>query len=60
MLITYTGATNYKGNIIFTAEGQGDDKPSALYLMNPVEPYNTTGKFTLRAYQQATVSNGIL
>lgn len=36
------GGTNYKGNIIFAGEGQGEKVPSALYLMNPVEPYNTT------------------
>lgn len=36
------GGTNYKGNIIFAGEGQGEKIPSALYLMNPVEPYNTT------------------
>ncbi|WKT53381.1 SMP-30/Gluconolactonase/LRE-like region [Fusarium oxysporum f. sp. vasinfectum] len=34
--------TYYKGNIIFAGEGQGDDVPSALYLMNPLPPYNTT------------------
>ncbi|KAJ9149415.1 Lactonohydrolase [Pleurostoma richardsiae] len=36
------GGTNYKGNIIFAAEGQGEAIPSALYLMNPYPPYNTT------------------
>jgi gluconolactonase len=38
------GGTNYKGNIIFAGEGQGEDVPSALYLMNPEKPYNTTSK----------------
>lgn len=38
-----TGGTNYKGQIIFAGEGQGDRITSALYLMNPLEPYNTTG-----------------
>ncbi|ORY62688.1 lactonohydrolase [Pseudomassariella vexata] len=41
-VINPNGATNYKGQIIFAGEGQGDTVPSALYLMNPVEPYNTT------------------
>src|SRR5262245_47326560 len=38
----HTGATNYKGNLLYTAEGQGDNVPSALTLMNPQKPYNTT------------------
>ncbi|KAI8242674.1 hypothetical protein K4K57_004404 [Colletotrichum sp. SAR 10_99] len=37
------GGTNYKGNLVFAGSGQGDRLASALYLMNPVEPYNTTG-----------------
>ncbi|KAL0936740.1 evolved d-pantonohydrolase [Colletotrichum truncatum] len=41
-VINPNGGTNYKGNIIFAGEGQGDRIASALYLMNPVEPYNTT------------------
>lgn len=41
-VINPNGATNYKGNIIFAGEGQGDKIPSALYIMNPVPPYNTT------------------
>ncbi|KAK1454502.1 lactonohydrolase [Colletotrichum melonis] len=36
------GGTNYKGNIVFAGEGQGEDITSALYLMNPVAPFNTT------------------
>lgn len=42
------GGTNYKGNIIFAGEGQGESVPSALYLMNPVEPYNTTREWAQR------------
>ncbi|EXK25806.1 gluconolactonase [Fusarium oxysporum f. sp. melonis 26406] len=42
LLTAIIGGTNYKGEIIFAGEGQGDTSPSALYLMNPVEPYNTT------------------
>jgi gluconolactonase len=38
------GATNFRGQIIFTGEGQGADIPPTLYLMNPRQPYNTTGK----------------
>jgi hypothetical protein len=43
-VINPNGGTNYKGNIIFAGEGQGDNVPSALYLMNPEAPYNTTSK----------------
>ncbi|WYZ43078.1 hypothetical protein EsH8_VI_000777 [Colletotrichum jinshuiense] len=41
-VINPNGGTNYNGQIIFAGEGQGDRIPSALYLMNPLEPYNTT------------------
>ncbi|KAK1980984.1 D-lactonohydrolase [Colletotrichum cereale] len=41
-VINPNGGTNYQGQIIFAGEGQGDRVPSALYLMNPLEPYNTT------------------
>ncbi|KAH6887108.1 lactonohydrolase [Thelonectria olida] len=41
-VINPNGGTNYKGQIIFAGEGQGADVPSALYLMNPESPYNTT------------------
>ncbi|KAF5020313.1 hypothetical protein F66182_7689 [Fusarium sp. NRRL 66182] len=41
-VINPNGGTNYKGQIIFAGEGQGDKIPSALYLMNPQKPYNTT------------------
>ncbi|XEV03252.1 hypothetical protein FSHL1_008539 [Fusarium sambucinum] len=41
-VINPNGGTNYKGQIIFAGEGQGENIPSALYLMNPEKPYNTT------------------
>ncbi|KAM0221128.1 hypothetical protein ACHAPA_006530 [Fusarium lateritium] len=41
-VINPNGGTNYKGQIIFAGEGQGDNIPSALYLMNPRSPHNTT------------------
>ena len=40
------GCVQYKGQLLFAAEGQGDDKPASLIVMNPREPYNTTGKST--------------
>jgi gluconolactonase len=43
-LYNLAGGTNYKGQILYAAEGQGDDVPSSLVLMNPVEPYNTTSE----------------
>jgi gluconolactonase len=43
-IINPNGATNWNGQIIFAGEGQGDDIPSALYVMNPEAPYNTTSK----------------
>ncbi|GAP91938.1 putative evolved d-pantonohydrolase protein [Rosellinia necatrix] len=36
------GAINYKGQILFAAEGQGAYKTTELIIMNPREPYNTT------------------
>lgn len=45
MTLTSLGGTYYKGNIIFAGEGQGDNITSALYVMNPREPYNTTGTY---------------
>ncbi|TPX09098.1 uncharacterized protein E0L32_001639 [Thyridium curvatum] len=42
MVVNPNGATNYRGQIVFAAEGQGADIPSALTLMNPRAPYNTT------------------
>jgi len=47
-----TGGTNYKGQIVFAGEGQGENIPSALYLMNPKKPYNTTGETQLRNMQR--------
>ncbi|KAF5564755.1 gluconolactonase [Fusarium phyllophilum] len=41
-VINPNGGTNYQGQIIFAGEGQGEKIPSALYLMNPEVPYNTT------------------
>ena len=41
-VINPNGGTNYKGQILFAGEGQGPNIPSELYIMNPVEPYNTT------------------
>lgn len=40
-----TGATNFRGEIALTGEGQGDDGAPALYLLNPEKPYNTTSMF---------------
>ncbi|KAI0202356.1 gluconolactonase [Astrocystis sublimbata] len=42
LVVNPNGAINYKGQILYAAEGQGDDKPAELILMNPEEPYNTT------------------
>ncbi|KAK4149826.1 hypothetical protein C8A00DRAFT_37576 [Chaetomidium leptoderma] len=36
------GATNYKGQLLFLGEGQGETTAPAMYLMNPEPPYNTT------------------
>lgn len=41
-VINPNGATNYRGQIIYMAEGAGADNTSELVVMNPVEPYNTT------------------
>ncbi|KAI1825514.1 lactonohydrolase [Xylaria intraflava] len=42
MVINPNGAINYRGQLLYAAEGQGPDKPSELVMMNPREPYNTT------------------
>ncbi|KAI0442967.1 gluconolactonase [Xylaria telfairii] len=42
MVLNPNGATNYKGQLLFAAEGQGARKTSELIIMNPREPYNTT------------------
>lgn len=39
-----SGGTNYRGQIVYAGEGQGADVAPALFVMNPREPYNTTGK----------------
>ncbi|KAK3392815.1 hypothetical protein B0H63DRAFT_385685 [Podospora didyma] len=36
------GATQYKGQLLFAAEGQGPNKAPGLIVMNPLAPYNTT------------------
>ncbi|PVH69348.1 gluconolactonase [Cadophora sp. DSE1049] len=41
-VVNPNGATNYKGNLVYMAEGQGPNIASELILMNPLEPYNTT------------------
>jgi gluconolactonase len=41
-VINPNGGTNYKGNILFTGQGMGADVAPALYLANPLPPYNTT------------------
>ena len=41
-VINPNGGVLYNGQIIFAGEGQGPNVPSALYVMNPVPPYNTT------------------
>lgn len=43
-VINPNGATNFHGDILFTGEGMGADIAPALYAMNPLPPYNTTGK----------------
>ena len=32
---------------MFMGEGAGPDIPSAIYVMNPLPPYNTTGRLSL-------------
>ncbi|KAK8847529.1 hypothetical protein IAR55_005387 [Kwoniella newhampshirensis] len=41
-VINPNGGTNFRGKIVLAGEGQGDHNPSALYLVDPVEPYKTT------------------
>lgn len=41
-VINSNGGTNFRGQIAFAAEGQGDRVAPALYLMNPRAPYNTS------------------
>jgi gluconolactonase len=41
-VVNPNGATNFRGQIVYMAEGAGPDNTSNVILMNPVEPYNTT------------------
>lgn len=52
-VINPNGGTNWNGGIVFCGEGQGPDVASALYYMNPVEPYNTTGGYNVSASNAA-------
>lgn len=38
----FPGGTNFRGQIIYGGEGQGDNTGPALWVMNPKAPYNTT------------------
>ena len=49
------GMTQYRGQILIAAEGQGDNKPAALIALNPREPYNTTGKSWFRYEKQGFI-----
>lgn len=55
--LTCIGASNYKGQILFTGEGQGEKIPGTLYLMNPEEPYNTTGADSLTSLTRLQTDN---
>jgi gluconolactonase len=54
------GGTNYKGNIIFAGEGQGDNVPSALYVMNPEAPYNTTSEYLIQKVKPTLIALALL
>ncbi|KAJ4298388.1 hypothetical protein N0V88_003418 [Collariella sp. IMI 366227] len=41
-VINPNGGTNYRGQLLFLGEGQGENIAPAMYLMNPEPPYNTT------------------
>lgn len=41
-VINPNGATNYRGQLVFAGEGQGENIAPALFLVNPYSPYNTT------------------
>lgn len=41
-VVNPTGATNYRGQLVYLAEGAGPDNTSALVALNPLEPYNST------------------
>ncbi|KXX78351.1 Gluconolactonase [Madurella mycetomatis] len=42
MVMNPNGGTNYKDQLLFLGEGQGESIAPAMYLMNPAPPYNTT------------------
>lgn len=42
----FLGGANFRGQIVYGGEGQGSDIGPALWVMNPKEPYNTTGWYT--------------
>ncbi|KIW28508.1 uncharacterized protein PV07_08167 [Cladophialophora immunda] len=41
-VVNSNGATQYRGQLLFTGEGQGNNTAPALYVVNPRPPYNTT------------------
>ncbi|KAL2136542.1 hypothetical protein VTI74DRAFT_3087 [Chaetomium olivicolor] len=41
-VVNPNGGTNYKGQLLFLGEGQGNNIAPAMYLMNPEPPYNST------------------
>lgn len=41
-IVNSNGATNFRGQLVFTGEGQGTEVAPSLYLMDPHEPYNST------------------
>ncbi|EXJ67013.1 gluconolactonase [Cladophialophora psammophila CBS 110553] len=41
-VINSNGATQYRGQLLFTGEGQGNDTAPALYVVNPRPPYNAS------------------
>ena len=51
------GATNYRGQILLTGEGQGDYKAPALWVMDPKNPYNTTSSLSTWNTQMISNSN---
>jgi len=37
------GGTNYRGEVVFLTQGRGEEITSGMTLVNPVEPFNSTG-----------------
>jgi gluconolactonase len=37
------GGTNYRGEVVFLTQGRGEEVTSGMTLVNPVEPFNSTG-----------------